>query len=188
MISQLFTAIWIFSCFSSAYPNSDAQADVAWLRAKEAKHEAATFTSSRIHVLRLSPQEDLLDSLWRYSRAKNISAATIISCVGSVATANIRYADQEAGSSLEGPFEIVSLVGNIDLQRSNSPDYSGDGHVHISCSDSTGTTSGGHLLTGTLIYTTAEITLLEIVDGLFERKLDDGPTGSGYYELKVYEI
>lgn len=163
--------------------------DLAWLRKKEISHETAFFSTSRIHVLRLSPGEDLLESLWSYSRARNLTSASILSAVGSLQRTNIRYANQENGTSIESFFEIVSLVGNIDFQQTNKTDYQGSGHIHIACSDSEGRTIGGHLLSGNLIYTTAEITILEVVNGLFIRVLDDGAgTGSGYEELKVLKI
>lgn len=149
-----------------------------------------TFNRTQFHVLRLQPGEDLLDSLFKFARVKNITAASIVSTVGSLTKTNIRYANDEEGTSLEGHFEIVSLVGNIDYQnglRSVREDRTGSGHVHISCSDENGITIGGHLLPGNIIYTTAEITLVELLDGLFVREPDLGPNGSGYYELKVYE-
>ena len=64
----------------------------------------------------------------------------------------------------------------------------GSGHVHISVADGEGVTVGGHLLQGNIVYTTAEITMLEIQDGVFKRELDDGPGGSGYNELKVFKL
>lgn len=156
------------------------------------------FSSSKLHVLRLRPNEDLLQSLWRYARVMNIKAMSIVSAVGSLITTNIRYADQPDGTSLNGHFEIVSLVGNIDYQdfdvlkrhyseEAVNADMNGSGHVHISVSDEKGVTIGGHLLSGNIVYTTVEITLVEMPNGLFTRELDDGAFGSGYYELKVYK-
>lgn len=123
---------------------------------------------------------------------------SIVSAVGSLIKTNIRYADQPDGSSLDGHFEIVSLVGNIDFQdfdtlkrhyseESVNADINGSGHVHISVSDESGVTVGGHLLSGNIVYTTVELTLVELPNGLFRRELDDGAFGSGYYELKVYK-
>jgi predicted DNA-binding protein with PD1-like motif len=116
---------------------------------------------------------------------KKIKAASVVACVGSLTTANIRFANDETGTIMTGHYEIVSLVGQIDMQVPAKVG-NGSGHVHISISDETGRTIGGHLLEGSLVYTTAEITLLELVDGLFKRVLDDGPQGSGYEELKVF--
>ena len=147
------------------------------------------FATTRVHVLRLIPNEDLLDSLFKYARAIDLKAASVVSVVGSLSTANIRYANQSNGTRMDGYFEIVSVVGNIDFQH-DYPDEAtyeeGSGHIHLSISDESGVTIGGHMLQGNLVYTTAEITMLEIVHGRFERKLDPPPKGSGYPELKVY--
>jgi predicted DNA-binding protein with PD1-like motif len=133
------------------------------------------------------PGEDLLESLWRYARITKIRAMSVVSIVGSLTTTNIRYANVDYATSLSGHFEIVSLVGNIDFQPLND-EGKGYGHVHISVSDEAGVTVGGHLLPGNFVYTTAEITMLELTDGFFKRILDDGPGGSGYNELKVFKI
>jgi predicted DNA-binding protein with PD1-like motif len=156
--------------------------DREWFLEKVAMHEAAIFTESKIHVFRLRPNEDLLDSIFRYARATGIEAAMILTCVGSLVQTNIRYANEPNGTVLTGHFEIISLVGTIDFQSPADPE--GSGHVHIGCSDSQGQTVGGHLLSGNLIYTTAEISLLSLPNGLFRRKLD--VHGSGYDELKIY--
>ena len=163
--------------------------DEIWYAEKQMKHETGIFTSTRVHVLRLSPGEYLLESLWTYARVNNIKAASILTTVGSLTTVNIRYANDDFGTTLSGHFEIVSLVGNIDFQQPIPPaDGKGAGHVHISISDELGKTIGGHLLSGNVIFTTAEITLLEINDAVFKRVLDNGPSGSGYNELKVFPV
>ncbi|KAJ1401376.1 hypothetical protein B484DRAFT_315750, partial [Ochromonadaceae sp. CCMP2298] len=125
----------------------------------------------QMHVLRLDPGEDLLDSLWRYARVTGIRAASVVSVVGSLQRTNLRYANQEEGRSLTGHFEIVSVTGNIDMQSENDGD--GSGHIHMAVSDESGVTIGGHVLSGNIIYTTAEITLVEM-GGLFDRVLDSG--------------
>lgn len=168
---------------SKASADSD---DLLWYAKKQASNETGVFVSSRVHVLRLGPGEDLLDSLWRYARVTNIKAASVVCVVGSLTNTNIRYANQEDGSTLSGHFEIVSVVGNIDFQNTNDPNYEGSGHIHMSFSDEAGVTIGGHVLSGNIVYTTAEITILELTDGLFKRVLDDRAGGSGYYELQVF--
>ena len=77
------------------------------------------------------------------------------------------------------------MTGNIDLQDPSAVS-GGKGHVHISVSDGEGVTVGGHLLSGNIVYTTAEITILEFTEGVFRRLPDEGPHGSGYNELKVF--
>lgn len=167
-----------------AHTTSD---DKEWYTQKIASHETGICESRKVHVLRLGPREDLLESLWKYARVTDIKAVSVVSVVGSLQHTNIRYANASTGASLTGAFEIVSVVGNIDFQKDTITD-GGSGHIHISVSNEVGETVGGHLLSGNIIFTTAEITMLELSDCFFNRELDDGPNGSGYEELKVYDI
>jgi uncharacterized protein len=136
-----------------------------------------------MHVLRLEPGEDLLESMWRYARIRGTNALTIVSVVGSLVSTNIRYANDTFGTSKSGHFEIVSVVGNIDRQEPLGESGKGQGHVHISLADELGYSFGGHLLKGNKIFTTAEITMIELKGCLFSRFPDQK---SGYNELKVF--
>lgn len=162
--------------------DANANGDKEWLAKKKANRQMGMFDKSRMHVLRLVPEEDLLESIFRYARALNISAASVVSVVGSLHTVNIRYANMNSGTRKDGHFEIVSVSGNIDFQQY---DYD-SGHLHVAVSDEEGVTVGGHMLQGNLVYTTAEITLVELVGGYFVRELDEKPQGSGYDELTIH--
>jgi len=124
-------------------------------------------------AIRLKPGQDLKVELDAYVRANKIKAAAMVTCVGSLQQAAIRYANQEGTDILTGKFEIVSLTGT--LAESGS-------HLHISISDSTGKTIGGHLKEGSIIYTTAEIVIGVMPDVTFDREVD--PTYD-YKELVI---
>jgi predicted DNA-binding protein with PD1-like motif len=127
----------------------------------------------KIYALRLKPGQDLKQSLSDFTKEQRIEAGYIITCVGSLSACHLRYAGQSEGVKTEGKFEILSLSGTL----------CGSGlHLHISLADSTGKTTGGHLLDGNLIYTTAEIVIGEAVDWHFERQMD---AETGYLELVV---
>ncbi len=100
-------------------------------------------------------------------------AGWIVTCVGSLTQTNIRYANQQVGSMMNGHFEIVSLTGTISINGS---------HLHIAVSDSTGKTTGGHLLENNHVYTTAEIVIGESNNFQFTRE-EDGTTP--WKELQV---
>lgn len=104
------------------------------------------------HALRLKPGQDLKLSIDSFVKENNIGAGWIATCVGSLTEYNVRFANQEKGYSDKGHFEIVSLVGTLSVNGS---------HIHLSISDSTGKTIGGHLLDGCKVYTTAEIVIGE---------------------------
>lgn len=105
-----------------------------------------------------------------------IKAGWLVTCAGSLTDYNIRFANQPNGSSGNGHFEIVSLAGTVSVNGS---------HIHISISDSTGRTIGGHLLEGNMVYTTAEIILQETDELEFTRE-KDGTTP--WEELQVKKL
>ena len=93
--------------------------------------------------------------------------------VGSLTDVTLRLANQEGPTTYRGHFEIVSLVGTLSVNGS---------HLHLSVSDSTGRTIGGHLLDGCKIYTTAELLIGVMPSLAYVREPD--PT-FGYRELMV---
>ena len=65
-------------------------------------------------LFRLTPGEDLYLGMEQFIARHNIRAAAIMTCVGSLSKAMIRFADQEGITPLEGPFEIVLSCGRPD--------------------------------------------------------------------------
>ena len=124
-------------------------------------------------AIRLKPGEDLKQSLLRYCIDRKIDAAYMLSCVGSLRQATIRFANQLEGTVFEQPLEIVSLEGTLSQQGV---------HLHIAVSDSEGQVIGGHLMDGSNIYTTAEIVLGVVPNTIFKREID--PL-TGYRELTI---
>lgn len=128
------------------------------------------------HAFRLKPGQDLKTEIQNLVNERQIKAGWISTCVGSLTDYTIRFANQSEGSTGSGHFEIVSLTGTVSINGS---------HLHIIISDSTGKTSGGHLLNGCKIYTTAEIVILSSNDIVFKRE-KDGTTP--WEELKVEQV
>ena len=116
-----------------------------------------------IHAIRLKPGQDLKKALADFVREKQITASWIVSGIGSLTETNIRYANQAAGKIQKGYFEILSLSGTMSIHGA---------HLHICIADEKGICSGGHLLDGNIIYTTAEIIIGESQDMNFSREKD----------------
>ena len=127
----------------------------------------------KIHSIRLSPGNDLKHSLDTFAADNKLDAAAIVTCVGSLTVASIRFAGKEQTDSLPGPLEITSLTGTFSTHGS---------HFHITVTDQNGKASGGHLKEGAIVRTTAEIVILEPEDVIFMRETD---TQTGYKELKI---
>ena len=130
-------------------------------------------SEGKYHVFRLKPHRDIKEAIMTFAKEQKIKAGAIVSCVGSLEQYNIRFANQPEGTFQKGFFEIVSLTGIFDESTS---------HSHISISGSDGSTIGGHLMNNNLVYTTAEIVVVELTDLVFTREND--PT-YGYQELVV---
>jgi len=125
------------------------------------------------HAFRLEPGQDLKIELTKFLQEKEISACAVVTCVGSLTRANIRFANEPSGSVVDGPLEIIALTGCGG---------SGSWHLHLSVSDSRGRMTGGHLLDGCTVRTTAEIVIVELTELDFQRVHDPK---SGYPELVV---
>ena len=118
---------------------------------------------TKTFAFRLKPGEDLRKGIEAFVNANDIKAGWIASCAGSLTDYSIRFANQPGASNGQGHFEIVSLTGTVSVNGS---------HMHISISDSTGKTIGGHLLDSNIVYTTAEIILQQSDDFVFTREKD----------------
>ena len=122
---------------------------------------------------RLLPGQDLKAEIERLVSEHHITAGTLTSVVGSLSKLTLRIADGKTVMTWDKEFEIVSGTGTLSI----------DGcHLHISASDNEGKTIGGHLKSGCIINTTAEIVLISF-EGVQYRRLPDEKTG--YDELSV---
>jgi predicted DNA-binding protein with PD1-like motif len=139
-------------------------------------HTPSKMENNTIYAFRLKPGQDLKQEIQKLVTEKQIKAGWINTGVGSLTNYTIRFANQPNGSSDSGHFEIVSLTGTVSVNGS---------HLHISISDSTGKTIGGHLMDGCKIYTTAEIVIGSSNDFIFKRE-KDGTTH--WEELQVEEV
>jgi uncharacterized protein len=126
------------------------------------------------YTFRLTPGQDLFDSIQAFVMEKHVQAGCILSGVGSLRRASLRLADRDHNSEYKGPFEIVSITGTLSVHGS---------HLHISIADGDGRTIGGHFESGCKIYTTAEIVIAVFNDVIYKRELAED---SGYEELAVY--
>lgn len=123
------------------------------------------------YCLRLTPGQDLKRELDRLYNRHAWPAACVLSGIGSLTRAAIRFADEPSARMLAGPLELLSLGGTLSPQGS---------HLHLTVAGSDGQVMGGHLKEGATIRTTAEI-IVGILDGWeFTRNYDPD---TGFPEL-----
>jgi predicted DNA-binding protein with PD1-like motif len=123
--------------------------------------------------LRLSPGDDLRTALQAAVAAQGGQAAFVVSGIGSLREARIRYAGREQPRHVVGDLEILTLAGTI------APDGV---HLHASLSDAQGAVFGGHVGPGCIVRTTAEVLLALLDDVTFTREPD---AATGYAELAI---
>jgi len=127
----------------------------------------------KIHVFRLRPGQNFREEIDKYVRENNIRAGIILTCVGNLTKAILRMANAKVIKTWEGSFEIISLVGTVEV---------GNSHLHVCLSDEDGKTFGGHLKDGSVVGVTAEVAIGEIENLEFSREFDDE---TGYKELVI---
>lgn len=132
---------------------------------------------SKCYVKRLSPGDDLRKGILDILRENaELHAGVIGSAVGSLTKCKLRLAGSDRFLEKDGPFEIVSATGTLGM----------DGiHVHVSISDATGATFGGHLVEGCIVNTTVELVVMEVDGYRFKRTFDEK---TGYPELNAEKV
>lgn len=141
------------------------------------KRTPAVGSSVNMHVLRLHPGMDVYGELCTFVKECKMTAAFVVTCVGSVRNVKLRLANCTASNrndflEKKERFEIVSLTGTL------GPDGC---HLHASLGNKDGEVIGGHVVRGGLIvFTTAEIVLGECEDAIFGRAFD---AETGFAEL-----
>lgn len=124
------------------------------------------------NCFRLTKGMDLKREIENYVINNKISGI-IVCCVGCLSKLSLRLAGAKDILEIDGDFEIVSITGTL----------SEDGvHIHMSVSDETGNTIGGHLKDGCIINTTAEVVLQVFDDIKFKREYDEN---TGYEEIVI---
>lgn len=135
----------------------------------------------RMIAVCLRPGDDLRTAIEVVVHERAITAGTIISCVGALRSARLRMAgtdrDKQDVRDFNGPFEILSLIGNVGQGRT---------HLHLTVADRTGTVTGGHLKDGgTIIDITAEL-VIAVEDRL--RFTEHYDAAVGWDNLMIEEI
>jgi predicted DNA-binding protein with PD1-like motif len=123
--------------------------------------------------LRLHPGDDLRGALDAALAARGGAAAFVLSGIGSLGAARLRYAGIETTATLAGDLEILTLAGTL------SPTGS---HLHLSVSDAEGRVRGGHVAPGCIVRTTVELLVAWLPGWQFTRELDPA---TGFDELTI---
>lgn len=144
----------------------------------------------RIVVIRLAPGEDILPALVQIAKETGIQQALVLGGAASLTKAHLRNVrtyptefpitnENRIFTQVNGPLELLSLSGNITRLEDDEP------HIHCHAVISTGQPEsaayGGHLLPETRVFSTAELSMVEVI-GCDMLRLHDPQT----HALEVY--
>jgi predicted DNA-binding protein with PD1-like motif len=125
------------------------------------------------HPLRLPPGVDLRRELEQRVRADPELCGFVVCGIGSLESPVLRFADQDEGTVLAGPQEVILLAGSLSRDGA---------HLHLVVADAEGRTMGGHLCHGSRVRTTMELLLVRTEGWQLGRERDPA---TGHLELSV---
>jgi predicted DNA-binding protein with PD1-like motif len=120
--------------------------------------DAATFTVKQMHIVRVDPGEDVLESVQRFLDESGVRQAVVMGGYGTLAKHHLHWvADNRLPSrNIYGKGE-----GGIEILGMNGLVVAGEPHIHVSLSTTAGA-YGGHLEPGCVAYVICEVFFAEI--------------------------
>jgi predicted DNA-binding protein with PD1-like motif len=131
--------------------------------------------------IRLTPGQDLREALEAAVREQGCQAAFVLSGIGSLVDARIRFAGAKEPFLVRGDSEILSLSGTVGVGAAGNA-VQGHSHLHMAVAAAAGEVFGGHVAPGCRVRTTAEVLLALLPEWAFTREPD---AATGYPELVV---
>jgi predicted DNA-binding protein with PD1-like motif len=120
--------------------------------------EFASMNLSRIHILRVDPGEDVLESVWRFLKEAGIGQAVVLGGYGTLAAYHLHWVThnhiptENLFRRGQGGIEIVAMNGLV---------VDGEPHIHVALSTPEGA-FGGHLEPGCTAYVLCEVFFAEV--------------------------
>jgi hypothetical protein len=128
--------------------------------------DATSFSVERLHVLRVDPGEDLLESVKAFLVDRGVRQAAVVGGYGTLAAhhlhwvAHNRLPSENVFGKAEGGIEILSMNGLV---------VEGEPHIHVTLATPDGA-YGGHLEPGCTAYVLCEIVLAELAGPALSRE------------------
>ncbi|HEX7587799.1 MAG TPA: PPC domain-containing DNA-binding protein [Anaerolineae bacterium] len=120
--------------------------------------ESATLNVSRIHILRIDPGEDVLDTVKDFLKKTGLEQAIVMGGCGTLAAHSLhwvthnRITTENAFARGEGGIEILGMSGMV---------VEGQPHIHVTLSTQQGA-YGGHMEQGCKAYVICEIFFAQV--------------------------
>ena len=120
--------------------------------------EFATMNLSRIHILRVDPGEDVLDSVQRFLDQTGIRQAVVLGGYGTLAAYHLHWVTH---NRIPTETAFGRGYGGIEILAMNGLVVDGTPHIHVALSTPDGA-FGGHLEQGCIAYVLCEVFLAAV--------------------------
>jgi predicted DNA-binding protein with PD1-like motif len=120
--------------------------------------EFASMNLSRVHILRLDPGEDVLETLKRFLQDADIRQAVILGGYGTLAAYHLHWV---AHNRIPTDNLFRRGEGGIEILAMNGLVVDGEPHIHVALSTPDGA-FGGHLEPGCIAYVLCELFFGEV--------------------------
>lgn len=131
----------------------------------------------KIHAFRIKPKEDLLRAIEDYCESNGVTSGIVIGIIGSLEKASLNFLKSLPANYInkqfDGPMEIASAQGSVAKM-----DDKIIVHIHVLV-DNENEIRGGHLVEGSIVFSTAEVVIGELERQLKRTKNDY----TGLFEL-----
>jgi predicted DNA-binding protein with PD1-like motif len=124
----------------------------------------------RIFFSRIFEDEDLAEAIKKRAEKSGVRAGLLI-VIGSLKMVVLGYyrGGEYKYIRLEGPLEIASCTGNIAVDERGETII----HAHVVVTNERGEAFGGHLMQGSIVGVTAELTIIEGIGLNLQRTFDE---------------
>ncbi len=128
--------------------------------------KAASLDLTKVHILRIDPGEDVLQSVQLFLAEEGIRQAVVLGGYGTLAASHLHWVKdnkipaREVFGREEGGIEILSMNGLV---------VDGQAHIHVTLSTPEGA-YGGHLENECIAYVLCEVFLGEVAGSRLSRE------------------
>jgi predicted DNA-binding protein with PD1-like motif len=129
--------------------------------------EFASMTLGSVHILRLDPGDDVLESIKNFLRETGLRQAVVLGGYGTLVAYHLHWVTH---NRIPTDNVFVRGEGGVEILGMNGLVVEGEPHIHMTLATPAGA-YGGHMEPGCIAYVTCEIFFAEVVGRGLSRKM-----------------
>jgi predicted DNA-binding protein with PD1-like motif len=129
--------------------------------------EFASLAIGRIHILRVDPGDDVLESINSFLRGTALRQAVVLGGYGTLSAYHLHWVTH---NHIPTDNAFVRGEGGAEILGMNGLVVEGEPHIHMTLATPAGA-YGGHMEPGCITYVTCEVFFAEVVGRHLSRKM-----------------